>query len=175
VDEYQDTNTLQAGILLALKPTGAGLCVVGDDAQSIYSFRAASVENILGFPARFTPRVEVVTLEQNYRSTQSILDAANAVIAEAPRQFRKALESTRTAGARPSYVTVLDDQAQADYVCEQVLKAREEGTLLERQAVLFRSSHAQRDPLREIWRAQVPRSSACEGPARPPAMGRQSA
>ena len=69
VDEYQDTNTLQAEILLALKPTGAGVCVVGDDAQSIYSFSAATVENILGFPGSFAPRAEVVTLEQNYRST----------------------------------------------------------------------------------------------------------
>jgi DNA helicase II / ATP-dependent DNA helicase PcrA len=141
VDEYQDTNTLQAEILLALKPTGAGLCVVGDDAQSIYSFRAATVENILGFPECFAPRASVVTLDRNYRSSQPILDAANALIAEAPRQFRKALSSTRTAGAPPRYVSVLDDQAQAQYVCEQVLEAREQGTALKRQAVLFRSSH----------------------------------
>jgi DNA helicase-2/ATP-dependent DNA helicase PcrA len=86
VDEYQDTNTLQAEILLALKPDGAGLCVVGDDAQSIYSFRAATVENILGFPQHFTPAAEVIALEHNYRSTQQILDGANALIAEAPRQ-----------------------------------------------------------------------------------------
>src|SRR5688572_20212500 len=72
VDEYQDTNTLQAEILLALKPTGAGLCVVGDDAQSIYGFRAATVENILGFPEQFTPPAEIVTLEENYRSTRPI-------------------------------------------------------------------------------------------------------
>src|SRR6516162_2970411 len=86
VDEYQDTNHLQAQILLALKPDGAGLTVVGDDAQAIYSFRAASVENILTFPDRFKPRAEVVTLAQNYRSTQEVLDASNALMAEAPRQ-----------------------------------------------------------------------------------------
>ena len=81
VDEYQDTNRLQAAILMALAPYGAGLTVVGDDAQSIYGFRAATVRNILDFPGQFSPPAEVVALEQNYRSTQPILDAANAVIA----------------------------------------------------------------------------------------------
>jgi ATP-dependent DNA helicase UvrD/PcrA len=78
VDEYQDTNRLQASILLALKPNGRGLTVVGDDAQSIYSFRAATVRNILDFPGHFSPPAEIVTLDQNYRSTQPILAAANA-------------------------------------------------------------------------------------------------
>jgi len=141
VDEYQDTNTLQAEILFALRPRGAGLCVVGDDAQSIYSFRAATVENILGFPAAFVPPAHVVTLEENYRSTQPILDAANALIAEAARQYRKELQSARGSGARPRLVTVLDEQAQADYVVERILQAREGGVQLKRQAVLFRSSH----------------------------------
>src|ERR1700757_258877 len=83
VDEYQDTNRLQAAILMALAPDGAGLTVVGDDAQSIYGFRAATVRNILDFPGQFSPPAAVVALEQNYRSTQPILDAANAVIARA--------------------------------------------------------------------------------------------
>ena len=91
VDEYQDTNVLQAEILLRLKPDGAGLTVVGDDAQAIYSFRAASIENILDFPACFTPPARVVTLEENYRSTQDVLDAANALMAEGGRQYRKHL------------------------------------------------------------------------------------
>jgi DNA helicase-2/ATP-dependent DNA helicase PcrA len=91
VDEYQDTNTLQSEILLALKPHGRGLCVVGDDAQSIYSFRAATVENILNFPSHFEPSAHVVKLEDNYRSTQPILDAANALLADAPRQHQKVL------------------------------------------------------------------------------------
>ena len=98
VDEYQDTNSLQARILEGLKPDGSGLTVVGDDAQAIYSFRAAAVENILGFPQRFTPNAEVVPLGQNYRSTQPVLDASNALMAEAPRQFRKHLLAARGAG-----------------------------------------------------------------------------
>jgi ATP-dependent DNA helicase UvrD/PcrA len=140
VDEYQDTNRLQAEILYALKPDGAGLTVVGDDAQSIYSFRAAAVENILGFPGRFEPRAEVVTLAQNYRSTQAILGAANALMAEAPRQFRKHLLSARSEGGRPRLVTVDDLQGQADAVCDEVLKRREANVPLRRQAVLFRSA-----------------------------------
>ena len=141
VDEYQDTNTLQAEILLAMKPDGAGVCVVGDDAQSIYSFRAASVENILEFPERFTPPAHIVTLEENYRSTQPVLDTANALIAEAARQYQKRLQSNRASGVKPRYVTVLDEQAQAEYVVERVLAGREQGVLLRKQAVLFRSSH----------------------------------
>ena len=80
VDEYQDTNRLQASILLGMKPDGQGVTVVGDDAQSIYSFRAATVRNILDFPSRFTPLARVITLDRNYRSTQAILNASNAVI-----------------------------------------------------------------------------------------------
>jgi len=143
VDEYQDTNRLQAEILLALKPTGAGLAVVGDDAQAIYSFRAAAVDNILGFPDRFQPKAEVITLAQNYRSTQEVLDTANALMAEAPRQHRKHLLAYRGEGARPRFVTVNDLQAQAEYVCSEILKRREANVPLKRQAVLFRSgSHS---------------------------------
>ncbi|HUO80690.1 MAG TPA: ATP-dependent helicase [Steroidobacteraceae bacterium] len=141
VDEYQDTNRLQAEILRALKPDGAGLAVVGDDAQAIYSFRAATVDNILEFPAQFAPPARTVTLTENYRSTQPILDAANALIGEAARQHRKELHARRGAGARPRLVTVADDRGQADYVVAEVLNAREAGVALRRQAVLFRSSH----------------------------------
>lgn len=140
VDEYQDTNRLQAEILHGLRPKGAGLTVVGDDAQSIYSFRAASVENILEFPNRYEPRAEVVTLAQNYRSTQNVLDVSNALLAEAPKQFRKHLLSLRGSGAAPRYVTVDDLASQAEYVCSQILKAREANVSLKRQAVLFRTS-----------------------------------
>jgi DNA helicase II / ATP-dependent DNA helicase PcrA len=156
VDEYQDTNTLQAEILLALKPTGAGICVVGDDAQSIYSFRAASVENILQFPGQFSPQAEVITLEENYRSVQPILDSANALIAEAPRQYQKRLQSTRASNHLPRYVTVLDDQAQAEYVIERILQAREQGVLLRRQAVLFRSAHHSDVLELELVRRNIP-------------------
>ena len=91
VDEYQDTNRLQSSILLALKPDGRGLTVVGDDAQSIYSFRAATVRNILDFPGQFTPPAEIITLDRNYRSTQPILAAANAVIGWPRERFTKNL------------------------------------------------------------------------------------
>jgi DNA helicase-2/ATP-dependent DNA helicase PcrA len=140
VDEYQDTNRLQAQILQALKPDGAGLTVVGDDAQAIYSFRAAAVENILGFPQAFQPAAAVVTLAQNYRSTQQVLDVANAVMAEAPRQYRKYLLSIRGEGARPRLVTVEELQTQAEFVCTEVLRRREANVPLKRQAVLFRSA-----------------------------------
>jgi DNA helicase II / ATP-dependent DNA helicase PcrA len=140
VDEYQDTNSLQAEILHALKPEGAGLAAVGDDAQAIYSFRAAAVENILGFATRFQPPAEVVTLAQNYRSTQQVLDVANSLMAEAPRQHRKYLLSIRGEGARPRLVTVDELPTQAEFVCTEVLRRREAGVPLKRQAVLFRSA-----------------------------------
>src|SRR5262249_3189488 len=102
VDEYQDTNALQASILLGLKPDGAGLTVVGDDAQAIYGFRAATVRNILDFPKAFTPPATLVTLEQNYRSTPAILDASNAVIGLARERFTKNLRSVRPPGPKPA-------------------------------------------------------------------------
>jgi DNA helicase II / ATP-dependent DNA helicase PcrA len=139
VDEYQDTNKLQGDILHALKPDGQGVTVVGDDAQAIYSFRAAAVENILGFPDRFQPKAEVITLAQNFRSSQSVLDAANALMAEAPRQYRKHLLSMRGQGPRPKLVTVEDLPTQAEFVCTRILASREAGIPLRRQAVLFRS------------------------------------
>jgi DNA helicase II / ATP-dependent DNA helicase PcrA len=108
VDEYQDTNRLQASILLALKPDGKGLTVVGDDAQSIYSFRAATVRNILDFPDHFKPRANIVTLERNYRSTQPILTATNAVIDLANERFTKNLWSERASAERPQLVSVRD-------------------------------------------------------------------
>ena len=156
VDEYQDTNVLQAAILRALRPDGAGLTVVGDDAQSIYSFRAASVENILGFPAQFVPPASIITLEENYRSTQPILDSANALIGEASRQHRKVLRARRGGGARPRLVTVEDDRGQADYVVAQVLEAREAGVPLRRQAVLFRSGHHSDFLEVELTRRNIP-------------------
>jgi DNA helicase-2/ATP-dependent DNA helicase PcrA len=111
VDEYQDTNILQADILNAIRPDGAGMTVVGDDAQSIYSFRAAEVENILGFPDQYQPSARIVSLEENYRSTQAILDSANCLIAEADRQYKKNLYSSKKGGGRPTYVTVEDGDA----------------------------------------------------------------
>ncbi|MEA3181091.1 MAG: ATP-dependent helicase UvrD/PcrA [Gammaproteobacteria bacterium] len=140
VDEYQDTNKLQAQILHAMRPDGSGLAVVGDDAQAIYSFRAAAVENILGFPDRFNPKAEVITLAQNYRSTQEVLDVSNSLMADAPRQHRKHLLSVRGKGARARIVTVDELQTQAEYVCSEILRRREANVPLKRQAVLFRSA-----------------------------------
>ena len=141
VDEYQDTNALQAGILLGLKPRGHGLTVVGDDAQAIYSFRAATVRNILDFPGLFNPPARVVTLEQNYRSTQPILAASNLVIEQAKERFTKNLFGERRSQQKPRLVSVQDDQAQASYVSDRILAAREAGVPLKEQAVLFRTSH----------------------------------
>jgi DNA helicase II / ATP-dependent DNA helicase PcrA len=138
VDEYQDTNRTK--ILTRLKPDGRGMMVVGDDAQAIYSFRAATVRNILEFPDQFQPRARVVTLEQNYRSTQPILDACNGVISLAKRRFNKNLRSDRQSGSKPLVTTVPDEAAQAGYVARQILKSREEGVPLKSQAVLFRAS-----------------------------------
>lgn len=156
VDEYQDTNVVQADILRALKPTGGGLTVVGDDAQSIYSFRAAEVENILGFPDQFLPAARVVTLEQNYRSTQPILDSANCLIAESERQYRKSLFTEREGGAKPRYVTVEDGDAEAEYVVAAILENRETGMQLKDQAVLFRGSHHSDRLELELVRRNIP-------------------
>ncbi len=156
VDEYQDTNCVQASILHALRPDGRGVTVVGDDAQSIYAFRAAEVGNILGFPDRFEPRAHVVTLTQNYRSTQPILDTANRLIEEGTRQYRKQLFSAREDGAKPDYVTVEDGDAEADYVVETVLANREAGIELRRQAVLFRGAHSSDRLEVELVRRNIP-------------------
>jgi len=147
VDEYQDTNLLQAEILRGLRPGGEGVTVVGDDAQAIYSFRAATVENIRNFSSAY--KASVVTLEDNYRSTQPILDAANALTG-------KGLVSSKGKGDKPRYVTVADDAAQAGYVVSQVLQHREEGIALKRQAVLFRSSHHSDVLELELVRRNIP-------------------
>ena len=141
VDEYQDTSSLQGEIIQALKPDGNGVTVVGDDAQAIYSFRAAAVENILGFADRFKPKADMVVLSQNYRSTQPILDAANALMSEGSRQHRKTLMGLRQATQKPSYVTLEDAQSQAEYIVGKLLATREVGGSLKRHAILFRSSH----------------------------------
>ena len=156
VDEYQDTNRLQASILLALKPNGTGLTVVGDDAQSIYSFRAATVRNILDFPGQFTPRAAVVTLDRNYRSTQPILAAANAVIEQAEERFTKNLWSDRASAERPRLVNVRDEIDQARYVAAKVLEQREAGVALKAQAVLFRASHHSGPLEIELTRRNIP-------------------
>jgi DNA helicase-2/ATP-dependent DNA helicase PcrA len=156
VDEYQDTNAIQAAILLSLKPGGMGLTVVGDDAQSIYGFRAASVRNILDFPQQFKPPAAIVTLDRNYRSTMPILNAANAVIAFAKERFTKDLWSDRSSAEKPTLVAVRDDSAQAGFVVERVLANREAGSALKEQAVLFRTSHHSAVLEIELSRRNIP-------------------
>ncbi|KQS84999.1 MULTISPECIES: ATP-dependent helicase [unclassified Rhizobium] len=156
VDEYQDTNKLQSSVLMALKPGGRGLTVVGDDAQSIYSFRAATVRNILDFPNEFSPAADIITLDRNYRSTQTILAAANGVIDLARERFTKNLWTDRQSEQRPMLVTVKDEADQANYIVEQVLANREVGMTLKQQAVLFRSS-SHSGPLEvELTRRNIP-------------------
>ncbi len=130
--------------------------MVGDDAQAIYSFRAATVRNILDFPGHFAPRAEVVTLEQNYRSTQPILAAANAVIGLAGERFTKNLWSDRESAERPQIVSVRDEADQARYVVEKVLESREAGLALKAQAVLFRASHHSGPLEVELTRRNIP-------------------
>src|SRR5262245_1401260 len=156
VDEYQDTNTLQADILRFMKPDGRGVTVVGDDAQAIYSFRAARVGNILAFPRQYDPPAAVLTLEENYRSTAPILDAANAVIALATERHEKNLQATRAGGERPLLATVADELAQVAYVVERVLERREAGVPLRQQAVLFRSAHHSDALEVELGRRNIP-------------------
>ena len=156
VDEYQDTNRLQAEILQRLKPDGRGLTVVGDDAQSIYAFRAAEVGNILGFARQFGVAASTVLLERNYRSTAPILAASNAVIALAEERHAKTLWTDRPGGARPLLVTVADEMAQARWVADQVLAQREEGLVLKRQAVLFRTGHHSAALELELTRRNIP-------------------
>ena len=160
VDEYQDTNRLQATILMALKPDGKGLAVVGDDAQSIYSFRAAEVRNILDFPTRFDPPATVVTLEQNYRSTQAILSAANGVIAYARERFTKNLWTNRQPGSKPALVAVRDEADQARYVVERILANREKDITLKRQGRAVSDVAPQRPARGRAHGAQHPPSSS---------------
>ncbi len=156
VDEFQDTNALQSAVLKGMKPDGRGVTVVGDDAQAIYSFRAATVRNILDFPAQFDPPARVVTLERNYRSAQAILDASNAVIALAPERFAKSLCAERGTGARPRLVTVRDEAEQARCVAETVLHHAEQGVALKAQAVLFRAASHSAPLELELTRRGIP-------------------
>lgn len=155
VDEYQDTNSLQARILQGLMLGGARVMAVGDDAQSIYSFRAANVRNMLDFPKQF-PGTTVVTLAQNYRSVTPILAATNALIAQAKERFTKELWSTRGDGQRPQLVTCKEETDQDRFVVERVLEHREAGVPLRQQAVLFRAAHHSASLELELARRNIP-------------------
>jgi DNA helicase-2/ATP-dependent DNA helicase PcrA len=155
VDEYQDTNVIQAEILQGMRRRCGNLMVVGDDAQSIYSFRSATVRNILDFPQQF-PGARVVTLEQNYRSIPPILDASNAVMEDAAERYTKNLFSERRGREKPLILTCLDEAEQANEVSERVLRKREEGIPLREQAVLFRAGHHSDALEVELTRRNIP-------------------
>jgi DNA helicase-2/ATP-dependent DNA helicase PcrA len=157
VDEYQDTNALQADILEAMRPVGTSrnLTVVGDDAQAIYGFRAATVRNILEFTERFGDAM-IVKLERNYRSTTPILDLSNATIAHAPQRHTKTLWTERGGGERPILHSCLDDAEEAEAVCRSVLEHRERGVALKEQAVLFRAAHHSDRLEIELLRRNIP-------------------
>lgn len=155
VDEYQDTNQLQAEILLAMRKVKTNITVVGDDAQSIYSFRAATVRNMLDFPQLF-PHTHTVVLEHNYRSSDAILTTTNTVIVQAKKRFSKTLFSTRGGCARPQLVTCSDEGNEASIIADTVLRHREEGIDLHKQAVLFRAgSHSAALEI-ELMKREIP-------------------
>src|SRR5581483_5479648 len=154
VDEYQDTNKIQGEIVRLLGGEGR-VMAVGDDAQSIYSFRGADFENILRFPNYF-PGTEIYKLEENYRSTQAILDLANAVIAESKRQYPKHVFTKTTGGMKPALVQARDESEQSRFVAQKILELREEGIPLGEIAVLFRSSFHSFDLEIELSRHNLP-------------------
>ena len=140
VDEYQDVNDLQADLVELLRPGGRGVTAVGDDAQAIYGFRAATTAAIDAFPTRY-PGAVVLRLEHNYRSTRPILDLANQVIGEGAGGAGKRLWSERPGNRRPLLRTCADDATEAEAVCDSVLAHREAGVALRDQVVLFRAGH----------------------------------
>ncbi len=155
VDEYQDTNAVQGEILRGMGARHQNMVAVGDDAQSIYSFRAATVRNMLDFPQHF-PGARIVTLEQNYRSTRPILAASNAVMEQASERYTKDLWSDRGGDQKPVLFSCLDEAEQCEAVCGQVLAHLEEGIPLQRQAVLFRASHHSDQLEVELARRKIP-------------------
>ena len=157
VDEYQDTNLLQAEILEAMRPKDGirNITVVGDDAQSIYSFRSATVENIMEFPEKFGAET-IVKLEQNYRSIQPILDASNAVMECSNQRYTKTLFSERKGAQKPAIVTCMDEDEQCGEVCQRILEKREEGVSLREQAVLFRAGYHSDKLEVELTRRNIP-------------------
>jgi DNA helicase-2/ATP-dependent DNA helicase PcrA len=155
VDEYQDTNLLQARILRGMCRTHHNITVVGDDAQSIYSFRGASFRNILDFPSQF-PGAQIVTLEQNYRSTQPILDTTNTLISRATERFTKNLWTARTGGDKPWLVCARDEQRQTRFVVDRILELHEDGVPLHEMAVLVRAGYMSADLEIELTNRKIP-------------------
>ena len=155
IDEYQDTNPVQADIVRGMCRPTTDVCAVGDDAQAIYGFRSATVANMWNFDQHF-PGATRITLEQNYRSTMPVLAVANAVLAQSRDHFGKRLWSERTGGVTPQLRTHHDEGAQARSVADAVLDARERGMDLRRQAVLFRAGHHADGLELELTRRDIP-------------------
>jgi DNA helicase-2/ATP-dependent DNA helicase PcrA len=155
IDEYQDTNTIQADIVRGMSRPDTDVCAVGDDAQAIYGFRAATVANMWSFTEHF-PGARTVTLDQNYRSTMPILAVANAVLSQSDDHFRKELWSERRGGVTPMLRTHYDEAAQSQSVAASVLDARERGIDLREQAVLFRAGHHSAGLEIELTRRDIP-------------------
>src|SRR5438132_4134460 len=155
VDEYQDTNKLQADVVDGMAAHRRNVMVVGDDAQSIYSFRGASFENIITFPIRFSDTI-IYKLETNYRSTPQILNLANQTIAHNKFQFQKELRAVRGDGPEPAVVGVDDVFEQASFVAQRILELRDEGESLSDIAVLYRSHYQSLELQMELSRRLIP-------------------
>ncbi|MEY2720232.1 MAG: hypothetical protein RLZZ273_1598 [Bacteroidota bacterium] len=155
VDEYQDTNNLQHQIVLGLAGTNGNVMVVGDDAQSIYSFRGANVRNIHTVPSSFDT-CTIIRLEENYRSTQPVLDVCNAVLEDAPFMFEKKLRAHRQGGDQPMLITARSERQQSQFIAQHVLELREQGVPLAEIAVLVRSGFLSFDLEIELQRANIP-------------------
>ena len=155
VDEYQDTNKLQADIVKGLAQHNGNVMVVGDDAQSIYSFRGANFKNIMEFPKLF-PDAQIIKIEENYRSVQTILDFANHVYDGAIEKYTKVLYTKRQGGELPFIVAAANENMQSKYIVEKILEFQEEGVSLKDISVLFRSSFFSFDLEIELAKAGIP-------------------
>jgi len=155
VDEYQDTNAIQARMVNLLATEHRNVMAVGDDAQSIYSFRGANFRNIMDFPALF-PGTKIIKLEENYRSLQGILDLSNQVISRAVEKYTKALFTRRMGEVRPLLIRAEDERMQSRFVSQRILELRESGVNLDEIAVLFRSSFHSFDLELELQRRDIP-------------------
>jgi len=155
VDEYQDTNAIQASIIKKFASHHKNILVVGDDAQSIYSFRAADIQNILRFEKEYAD-ARVFRLETNYRSTPNILDVANEVIANNKKQYSKELKSVRDGFSKPELHAFADASEEAEFIAGRILELRDEGVEMENMAVLFRASHHSQALEMELTRRDIP-------------------
>jgi DNA helicase-2/ATP-dependent DNA helicase PcrA len=155
VDEYQDTNSIQAEILALLTDAHRNIMVVGDDSQSIYAFRGANFRNIIDFPKRF-PGTRVIGLEENYRSTQPILELTNVIIERAREKYTKNLFTRRSGGSRPRLVEAVDENSQSRFIVQQVRELNRSGVALARIAVLFRAGFHSFDLEIELAREAIP-------------------